>query len=364
MLRFKAGKRLFVSFHIGCQQMKAEIGSLMYAEVFEEVKAMWVQLQAMDPKSEILELTGQANFFQSKEAQAIFIRKSYRGIYKRIAELYDDYTKGQQRYLKGKVIVTGNPGIGKSYFLFYLLLEFCLKGKIVVLQLGKQGLICLFQPGKAPQVVSGNKPNFPELSSKETIFLYDPEPGVEPKFVHAFTIISSSPNKKNFKEFRKEPSEKLYMPTWTWDELQECNKILWSMPVDDLKKGFAYFGGVPRYIRGNQEYLGDLHAAVEQADYLDIMKHMGNLETAPEASHKLLQYVVTENFCVKHVTFASKYVSDLLLQRWLKLRSFRVHKLYLQTADSPALRAFAGALWQHACSQILPKVRVKRSAHC
>jgi hypothetical protein len=199
-------------------------------------------------------------------------------------------------------------------------------------------------------------PAFPELDSRETIFLYDPYPGVEPRFTPAFTIVASSPNDKNFKEFFKRSTKKLYMPTWDWDELQQCNKELWRISDAALEKNFLMFGGIPRHILSAEEYASELEIAIRQANIYATIDSIGNLEAAPQESHKILQYEVTDDFKVDYVRFATSYVRDELCSQWSRKRAFEMEKLYLQLENSAAHRKFLGDIWQFTAAKRLLQV--------
>jgi len=284
------------------------------------------------------------------------MRRCYPKLFERIVALYHAYVQGKSNFRSG-VIITGNPGIGKTFMLWYILwnLAHTLKAT-VVLQLGKEKLICLFQPNKPPLVVESDMPAFPELDSRETIFLYDPYPGVEPRFTPAFTIVASSPNDKNFKEFFKRSTKKLYMPTWDWDELQQCNKELWRISDAALEKNFLMFGGIPRHILSAEEYASELEIAIRQANIYATIDSIGNLEAAPQESHKILQYEVTDDFKVDYVRFATSYVRDELCSQWSRKRAFEMEKLYLQLENSAAHRKFLGDIWQFTAAKRLLQV--------
>ena len=269
--------------------------------------------------------------------------------------LYNSYVQGDSEFKCG-VIITGNPGIGKTLLLYFILWCMAQLSKTVVLQLGKENLICLFQPNKPVLVVESNIPVFPELDSRETIFLYDPYPGVEPRFTPAFTIVASSPNNKNFKEFSKQSIKKFYMPTWDGEELKQCNKVVWGIPDTDFEQRWLMFGGIPRHILNADEHTAELRKAITESNIYEVCRNIGNLETAPAASHKLLQYEVTDDFKVDFVRFASSYVRDELCNYWKLTRANKMEELYLEWENSDAHRKFLSDMWQFTAAKRLIKV--------
>jgi hypothetical protein len=99
--------------------------------------------------------------------------------------------------------VTGNPGIGKSFFLIYLLIRFVILQKVIILQLAEKDRVFLFKPGQDPVVVDIPLADMAELEDTNTIFLHNPKANEEPVIVKAFTVLASSPNPNNYRGFCK-----------------------------------------------------------------------------------------------------------------------------------------------------------------
>lgn len=124
-----------------------------------------------------------------------------------------------------KFVVTGSPGIGKSYFLLYIMWRLVQNSPaedpptIVVQYKGKLALC--FQGSK---VFKGSIESFEtQLENPNTWLLVD---GMEPVFRNAKTIVFTSPNLNVYSAFLKEVlSTELFMPVWSFDELQACRCV-------------------------------------------------------------------------------------------------------------------------------------------
>jgi hypothetical protein len=260
----------------------------------------------------------------------LYVRKCYLEIFALIQKRYDE-----GREYDG-VVVTGNPGIGKSSFLSYILccvasLEIC-----VVYESTVDHTAWLFdfsKPDARVQKVNTKsvvvEVAFEEvLADRNTVFLFDTDAScqLEPVRCTAFTIIAASPKKIHFKVFldRSAPSRtlKLYMPVWSLKELLDCHKctsLYENITTDDITSAFSLFGGIPRYVMSSGEDRGALVVRLknelQQCQAKSLIDCVGNLDTTKD-SHMLLHYELTDAYRTVTTTFASPWVFEQLADKW------------------------------------------------
>jgi hypothetical protein len=119
---------------------------------------------------------------------------------------------------EGAVCISGDPGIGKSFFAFYVFLAlFEMQQKVVLVS----------QSGSALVVYGGKKPKFePEYRGAEWM---DPDTWLlldgraEDRFLSKRQrgIVFASPKKSNYHEFIKQNGSLLFMPPWKWSEVEQ-----------------------------------------------------------------------------------------------------------------------------------------------
>jgi hypothetical protein len=144
-------------------------------------------------------------------------------------------------------IVTGNPGIGKTYFLLYCLKQFAGQREIIYEDISTKKYYVITKEGE----LSYFDPECLSERMKESIFLVNSGESLHPaqpnKMIAssvAFTIMAASPklehyqNLLNLGKFRK-----LYMPTWELDEMIRLNE---KFRVLELQERFDKYDGVPR----------------------------------------------------------------------------------------------------------------------
>jgi hypothetical protein len=158
-------------------------------------------------------------------------------------------------------LVRGTPGIGKSWWLQFVLL--CLArdhpAHPVFLESVEQDAAWLLLPNgtvdlsKFHRSRGLNASAYGVLNNHETTYLFDPcgDRSVEPTAVPAFRVVASSPNRGNYKQFAKNLNgvTQFFAPTWELDELLAFAPFAASsLSVDEIKSRFQHYGGVSRAV--------------------------------------------------------------------------------------------------------------------
>ena len=278
----------------------------------------------------------------------IYVRKAYKELH--------DLIHG--RYCENHILVTGNPGVGKSWFCvyeLYVLLErfSAMKEKFEYSAIIFENLTfqvhCVFTAtgytsGKAHTSSAIHR----VVDGKKAIHLFDcgTKDG-QPELSLQRLIVFSSPNPtNNYQNVKKHRSPvTLYMPPWTVEELE----LVEPEGVDVAEK-FRIWGGVPRYIFDKQCTERELQTAISDLDTEELYK----LATQQKArnstvlSHKMFHLIVKEgDYSNPDVTFASEYV----LQCVVKQLKFNTKSSILRLIDSGECDggAYLGELFE-ACT--------------
>jgi len=253
------------------------------------------------------------------QGEHLIVRKSTRDLFKELLGLADSPLSG------GGAVITGNPGIGKSWFLSYCLLEFSKQKRNIFYESVQSQQWWWFRPpphGDVVEVRIGQLPN--EIWHPSSIYLFDPYGGAprESLGVPAFTIVTASPNKVHYKEFLKKVMRKCYLPVWSLEELRAVRSYFPWVSDDDLCRRFEKFGGIVRYTlqpkdRTDEITLdNELNNNISNASLTAIFRAVGNLETLQE-SHMILQYHLHSPggvlcFHSPRVAFASQYIAETI----------------------------------------------------
>ena len=137
--------------------------------------------------------------------------------------------KGSRQKVDKAFIFTGHPGIGKTCFLSYVLVERLLKAQPTVLQIGGDSdeySHFLFDKLGVRPVLSCDDNS---LNDSTIWALTDQKPrGIASSFdCHNWlVVVTSSPRRENYKKIEKHYAAPLYyMPEWTWEEIAAASSV-------------------------------------------------------------------------------------------------------------------------------------------
>lgn len=230
---------------------------------------------------------------------------------------------------KPRFFMSGNSGIGKSWFLYYLMHHILVELRIPVVF---SSILC---PELIWIPVDGDIEAYDDRRHRRHAvnhwWVFD---GVEPPDGYLSPIvIAGSPGVSEqwplIKQSLKEDILKeLYMPVWSLEELEQCAS-LYPNPAEKLvvlPKLFSMWGGIPRYVlqfaenAGKTNGLDDpekvLNSAILQfkTGLVDIIATGLRDVRQLEVSYKLVHYVVDDQFTAVGVRFGSRYISNCLVE--------------------------------------------------
>ena len=321
--------------------------------------SMWTQLQQLSASNQVLKLHQPATFIIEDVAE-MWVRSCYETLFEKILVLYN------QNKSKIGVLVTGNPGIGKSFFLVYLLWRFTQLGKIVIFESAEEKKVYVFKPGKEPVLILGSPVELEELGNKGSVFLHNPMANHEPLFVNAFTVLASSPNPNNYKGFcKRRGCRRFCMPVWSEDEVMSCNSSLqsWNLKREEIEKGFSVFGGIPRFLLDYDTYYQDLRTAILESKEKELIDKAAEASTFKDYSHKLLHFDVSAEFAVVSMSFASDFVFKELIKLWEKKDALALEYFVMETSNAAMLAGARGKAFEVLAHRYLEKVNT-HSTNC
>uniref|UniRef100_A0A1X7SY62 Uncharacterized protein n=1 Tax=Amphimedon queenslandica TaxID=400682 RepID=A0A1X7SY62_AMPQE len=270
---------------------------------------------------------------------------------------------------RGNVLLLGNPGVSKSWFQWYIMYRLVNRKErvhlsnpptVIARQLGNDSLTFFF-PDKDKvytSEISFDTRILKRLDSRKAVYLYDPySVKQEPLITHLKTVVTCSPNRKHYHEFRKRGVSTLYMPQWELDELQAVACHIKGESGDDMKdllspeqveERYYRYGGIIRYvIPSDPASLEDTELlqkdALSNRSTTDLFLPGASIEKRDESkrniSHFLLQYVVSfhkkgeldkKEFRHFRMELASQYVREEVSQKQLTTNQFQKVLGYVQ----------------------------------
>ncbi|KAA8893611.1 hypothetical protein FN846DRAFT_1004346 [Sphaerosporella brunnea] len=153
------------------------------------------------------------------------------------------------------IIFTGHPGIGKTWFLSYILVERLLKGLPTIVQYASNepdgSIPCLILFDEcAPRILDTFHP---DIANNSDIWVLCDRKALGLSIQthkHAwYLVIATSPKPSNVKTVKKHhQAPSLYMPLWGWEELVGTQRFVDREQLRKMHELVLMFGEVPRLI--------------------------------------------------------------------------------------------------------------------
>eukprot|EP00276_Gloeochaete_wittrockiana_P000257 CAMPEP_0184673574 /NCGR_PEP_ID=MMETSP0308-20130426/86752_1 /TAXON_ID=38269 /ORGANISM="Gloeochaete witrockiana, Strain SAG 46.84" /LENGTH=516 /DNA_ID=CAMNT_0027121073 /DNA_START=942 /DNA_END=2492 /DNA_ORIENTATION=- len=294
----------------------------------EELQRLWEALTSLQSDcSSVIRLPSDVNCLVTpgEVAVPIYVRRSYKTLF---AYLYSEYKCRARTHF----LLTGNPGIGKTWFSLYCLYRFSQMGNDtppLVVNFGNAQIVGVFVKGRAIRA-SSMTDNIVQKTLREEGCVYLVDGVADPARHNCFTIFTVSPDHSKYGEYLKVTKAfRRFLFPWSLEEIQECRALCYPDVSQDLaEEFFRYFGGTVRYVLGKasvlplSECLQDLEQALAKVDIQQVKDSIGNFELLPGASHRLLHLVLPEGQSVDDIVispvvqFASPYVARAVAQQF------------------------------------------------
>ncbi|KAG2437878.1 hypothetical protein HXX76_005495 [Chlamydomonas incerta] len=283
-----------------CKQ-KYQLGSLATPD--EPGTAMMARLRKLNgtvpAPGEVLSFSATSGLLLDPKYHSVYIRDCYEPLFK---ELMSSKCKD--------IIITGTLGIGKSWFLYYMLAQLQALPEpppyILWEHLADETEMWCYNHATG-EVLVGTRTAFKDqLRERKAWYICD---GVKPNYsVLARIILISSPSRPTYKVYDSSVSKSLAVQL------------------------YERFGGVARYVLGVpsqqdeanpaarlEELVQELTAALDTCTADKVRSGIGALAASgPEVSHRVLHIITKDNFKLSHLDFASRWVADAFVARSIK----------------------------------------------
>ncbi|CAG8543050.1 4893_t:CDS:2 [Ambispora gerdemannii] len=319
--------------------------------ITEEMKTFasvlpWNKLNAIPSSQSVISLPNNICFLGSSNlGSKIFVRKAYKELWEIISIQHPGHD----------FLITGNPGIGKTFFNLFLLYILVGIGKTVVFQTDQETRY-KFSNGAVVELTTIQHLRV-VLNDPQVYYLLDTmEPQI--KLCNARKIVVSSPNRERYKEYEKgKLVDTRIMPTWDLEELEILQSII-HLNTDfiKLRELYSLWGGIPRYVVEKAEMESSqrlLEVALATADFDKIIQSIGNIDSKKDVSHRLIHITCDEKYLQTGVIFASKWIADNLLDRFEQLCFEKVKSFLFGNGGQSACSGLRGQLFEAYAHKVL-----------
>jgi hypothetical protein len=286
-------------------------------------------------------------------------------------EVVEEVVKNSERYIGG-IMITGQPGIGKSYCLVYLLVHRLLRKKPTFLQMLESAayLFCergiyKFNPnshGIDPDVLRRDiKALRVDLEGENrAILLIDSSatltmPPSVYEGLQCYTVQAASPRKDRAYWMKQVIAKKHFMHPWSWHEIVAGNSLQ-KVPVPDvefLRKVFEVLGPCAREcytVRTDfrlSEYMVDVKESITKLTLEKTRDLFDSNSSNPEVSHKIILVRPKEWSRRSRVSdFRSKAIGTECVGIWMEKAQAKAEE-YFELCQGGSQRVFAGSLFEN-----------------
>ena len=289
-------------------------------------------------------------FFMGRPAygSVLYMREDYTGMLEELLKLFASGTR--------KVVVSGNPGIGKSWFGFVVLHHLATRelDTRVVWESRRKQCRYLFDGASVQQ---GDLAAFASVLEDATAWYIVDElekGGPGPNDSEAKAIVLSSPKRENYNSILKAIGATIrYMPVWSWEEIETCHALLYAddpeRPLKEVEQAYTRWGGIPRYVLEklrDPSIQNELGRSVSRSDMAKLTAAVGELEAADDLSHRVLHIAVTRPYINTTVVFGSSTIANLVLTKLESQDSDRLVSFLRYAVSDPTIAGFRGMVFE------------------
>ncbi|CAB4393333.1 unnamed protein product [Rhizophagus irregularis] len=215
--------------------------------------------------------------------------------------------------------IVGNPGVGLTYFSYYLLYRLAQQNKIVIYDSKDNECIVLF---------SKNYTLYYNYNILERYFLeYFNTPDtyyVVDNKIPSFrlctlkTILITSPYRPYYKQYEKDyTSHKQYMSVWSWEEINICRHANFHhLSQEEVWELYMKWGGIPLFTLNyalNKSKQKLLQRAIDIVDH-NLLGYYGEIYVEKDIRY-MLAHIFTNERNDLILQFASAYVSEKFVNK-------------------------------------------------
>ena len=276
-------------------------------------------------------------------------------------KLFDLIMKKARMYVNANIVVTGNPGIGKSRFYLYFIWRLIKEG------LPKKFSHLVINCGGEYHVYEDKE--FVMLLSKREISRFKNSAGVlrlvdgwsdRLEGWHGTSVLFAAPGAPNMHQFKKAIKGFTFvMPPWGLEELLICNEACeLGLSAEEIRKEFSYFGGIPRFIFSqNEEWRSEVEGAILSSDCQGILKYVKEKSEVLDEhySQYIFKMVPRDEDTFKRATldFLSEQIGDRVIDQIERKSPGALRSFVLEAQDDSDTSLFRGRVYEKLCHRAL-----------
>ncbi|KAG3132439.1 hypothetical protein C6341_g22905, partial [Phytophthora cactorum] len=277
------------------------------------------------------------------------------------------------------VVVTGNPGIGKSRFFLYCIFQLILHEREDVKGLPPYELVVNHKKNyvkydaASKEFIELNETDVRALKGKPYVIRLVEATSSELTGWRGVSVLFASPGVDGIDNFSKVDGLTFIMPTWTLEELEDYNSlppVELKLAEDELLSRYDVFGGIPRFVfsQAMDRTEAKIKSAIASFSALDVISYCRKNDAVREKdySHCVLEMVPTQadfraNF---YLDFVSMHIAEAVIDKVHGDSLARVSEFAVvhDVDDSGSTAVVRGKVYELLCHKWF-SVHMQRTLH-
>jgi hypothetical protein len=287
----------------------------------------------------------------------LYERPCYKELTDNILSHMESRLKVSLEGMARSVFLTGTPGIGKTAFLCYFITKLREQRWKVLFGSRSMGNKFLFwdKDGKEFRLKKETVED-EYLECRDIFFVWD---SIEMPTAFGPRVLCSSPRDNIGNQFKK-TARILYMPTWSWEEIDAVYERIYSKLNGLLSRNviaarFFVLGGVPRLLFDNLNTLAckliDIAIVNTDQENLKQVASSDGAKAADSVSHRLIHRIIDasvdqDDFTECRIAFPSSYVSFEIMKQYSKNRRENALNFLEETSHVGIFGSLRGSIFE------------------
>lgn len=293
--------------------------------------------------SEWIHLNPKVNWMGSDTyEQSVFIRPIYNKFWEMI--------NGSSRLW----ILTGTPGIGKTFFTFFMFVKIRMTQPNAIIARIYRGKTLIFYPDGTMYRSSGEVPSKVSENAENWVIADAVLP--EDEGMYCRTVLVTSPKMAGYGRHRKQGFQERSMPVWNLEELGKVYTQVYKasgLAWEDVESSFELWGGIPRTTLrfiNDDAWERTLRTAFTANRMEECMKLDGELSysSVGYVSGMLVHLVpIDDQYIFTEVRWASRKLCAIVLEVLIEQGKRKAKEIILSTRGIGAYGSLRGYLFEN-----------------
>lgn len=284
---------------------------------------------------------------ESKYGSSLYIRP----VYNRFWEIITGAENGW--------ILTGTPGIGKTFFTFFLFLKIRkTQPDAIIVRINPDKALVFYPGGGVHRTDSKNISD--EITSKKTNWVIADSVVTEVENMKCQTVMVTSPKMSGYERHRKLGFEVRCMPVWDLSEIEKLREHYYPhVDQEEVEDNFDIWGGVPRTVLQfgrNISWQRHMRIALNIGTITKCMEFDGQegYDNISDVCGRLVHLIPMDDVYVDtQIQWASQKLANFALDTLIAKNAKEAINLILSTQGSGSYGSLRGDLFEKLAHRII-----------